>query len=192
MSRTIEEQLSAFLDDALPPEEEGLLLRRLESSAGHRSTLSRYGLVGEILRGNRQASLTTVFAERVSLAVAAEDDLLPAPDEKPAGRRGFAGFGLAAAAAAAIAVVAIGFNQSANNGAEPVPVATPVAQPLRFDEFDASKMPRSRLATSRLTAYLVSHGDYSRGLSRQIMNSNVVNQRAELLQASYQQDPASD
>ena len=191
MSRTIEEQLSAFLDDALPPEEEGLLLRRLESSADHRATLSRYGLVGEVLRGNRQASLSTVLAERVSAAVAAENELLPVPDEKPAGRRGFAGFGLAAAAAA-IAVVAIGFNQPANKVAEPVPLATPVARPLRFDEFDASRMPRSQLATSRLTAYLVSHGDYSRGLSRQIMNSNVVNQRAELLQASYQQDLESD
>ena len=35
MSRTIEEQLSEFLDDELPPLEEELLLRRLLFSSVH-------------------------------------------------------------------------------------------------------------------------------------------------------------
>jgi negative regulator of sigma E activity len=195
MSRTIEEQLSDFLDGELPPMEEELLLRRLEQGAGHRVTLTRYALIGEVMRGNAADCARADFHQRVSDAIAEESDHAgqPAPPvrESRGGWR-YAGFGLAAGIAAVAAVLLVGGNPTGPSGATTEQVATPVAQPLRFDDFDAERLPRSRIAPARLTAYLVSHGDYSRGLSRQIMNSHVVNQRAELLQASYQQGAASD
>jgi len=195
MSRTIEEQLSEFLDDELPPMEEELLLRRLEQGSGHRARLSRFTLIGEVMRGNVTNCARPDFAQRVSDAVAAESEHAGQPPPPARVSRGgwrYAGFGLAAGIAAVAAVLLAGGGASGPGSATTEPVATPVAQPLRFDEFDAERLPRSRLAPARLTAYLVSHGDYSRGLSRQIMNSHVVNQRAELLQASYQQGATRD
>jgi negative regulator of sigma E activity len=195
MSRTIEEQLSEFLDHELPPAEEELLLRRLEQGSGHRATLSRYALIGEVMRGNAADCARPDFPQRVSNAIAAEAEHAGQPAPPASASRGgwrYAGFGLAAGVAAVAAILLVGGNPGSPGGATTEPVATPVAQPLRFDDFDAERLPRSRLAPARLTAYLVSHGDYSRGLSRQIMNSHVVNQRAELLQASYQQGAARD
>ena len=195
MSRTIEEQLSEFLDDELSPREEELLLRRLEQGAGHRATLSRYALVGEVLRGNAADCAGADFPQRVSDAIAAEAEHAGRPAPSVGTSRGgwrYAGFGLAAGIAAVAAILLVGGNPTGPGSTAGEPVATPVAQPLRYDDFDAERLPRSRLAPARLTAYLVSHGDYSRGLSRQIMNSHVVNQRAELLQASYQQGAAGD
>lgn len=195
MSRTIEEQLSEFLDDELPPVEEELLLRRLGQGADHRATLSRYALIGEVMRGNAADCARPDFPQLVSDAIAAESEHAGQPGPPVSPSRGgwrYAGFGLAAGIAAVAAILLAGGDPAGPGGAATEPVAMPVAQPLRFDDFDAERLPRSRLAPARLTAYLVSHGDYSRGLSRQIMNSHVVNQRAELLQASYQQGAAGD
>jgi len=195
MSRSIEEQLSEFLDDELLPMEEELLLRRLEQSEGQRAALSRYTLIGEVIRGNTDTCARLDFAQRVGDAIASEPGHTGAPAPPVGASRGswrYAGLGLAAGIAAVAAVLLVGGRPSGPGSVPTEPVATPAAQPLRFDEFDAGSLPRSRIAPARLTAYLVSHGDYSRGLSRQIMNSHVVNQRAELLQAGYQRDTAGD
>ena len=42
VTRSIEEQLSAFMDGELPEEELQLLVRRLERDEEHRATLARY------------------------------------------------------------------------------------------------------------------------------------------------------
>lgn len=190
MSRTIEEQLSAFLDDALPEAEEQLLLRRLERDEGHRETLLRYGLIGEALRGGNDVVSGLGLTRRISAAVAAETPL-ESPAPAAPGRRGLLGAGMAAAVAL-VAILAVNLNQNPGSGDVSQPALTPVAQTLRYDAPDLSAPPRAQLAPARLTAYLVSHGDYSSGMSRQFMNSHVVNKHPEVLNASYQQGNLDD
>lgn len=90
MSDTLNEQLSAFLDGELPPEETDLLLKRLARDPDLRARLGRYGLVGDTLRGERTRA-SGGFALRVSAALAAEPALEPvaapaavAPEPAPA------------------------------------------------------------------------------------------------------------
>ena len=69
MTDQIREQLSALLDGELPPDEMGLLMRRLEKDPGLRRTFGSYALIGETLRapGGRIASPS--FAARVSAVI---------------------------------------------------------------------------------------------------------------------------
>lgn len=50
VTRSIEEQLSAFLDGELSPEELALLVRRLERDESYRATLARYATIGGVMR----------------------------------------------------------------------------------------------------------------------------------------------
>ncbi|MGH8244565.1 MAG: sigma-E factor negative regulatory protein, partial [Steroidobacteraceae bacterium] len=50
MTDRIKEQLSAFLDGELPDPESALLLKRLERDDDLRGALSRYSLIGAVLR----------------------------------------------------------------------------------------------------------------------------------------------
>src|SRR3972149_4238406 len=50
MTERIKEQLSAFLDGELPEPESALLLKRLERDDELRGALSRYSLIGAVLR----------------------------------------------------------------------------------------------------------------------------------------------
>src|SRR5262245_20000373 len=69
MSELLREQMSAFVDDALPVEETALLLRRLESDAALTRTFACYQMIGASMRGEPDAS---VLAERVSAALRGE------------------------------------------------------------------------------------------------------------------------
>ncbi len=191
MSDIVEEQLSAFLDDALPESEEELLLRRLERSNTHRDRLMRYGLIGDLLRGDPTAGALMDVSGTVHQVLAKDGDVVPAR----AGRSKLKIGGWAAAIAASIAaVVAInldltGQNSPISESVDAQIALTSEARRMNYDEFSAlDDSPRSRLAPARLTSYLVSHGDYTRGLSRQMMNSHVVNRRPELMRASFAQD----
>ena len=52
MTDRIKEQLSAFLDGELPDPESALLLKRLERDDELRGALSRYSLIGAVLRSD--------------------------------------------------------------------------------------------------------------------------------------------
>ena len=56
MTDRIKEQLSAFLDGELPEAETTLLLKRLERDDELKGTLSRYSLIGAVIRRPRSAS----------------------------------------------------------------------------------------------------------------------------------------
>lgn len=87
MTERIKEQLSAFLDGELPEPESALLLKRLERDDELRGALSRYSLIGAVLRGDGDVSAAREVAARVSVAIARE----------PAGRlRGSMNIGSAA------------------------------------------------------------------------------------------------
>ena len=105
MTDRIKEQLSAFLDGELPDPESALLLKRLERDDELRGALSRYSLIGAVLRNDGDVPAARQVAARVSAAIARE----PA---RGAGRRcacrGRDAFLRAAAGIAVAAGVALG------------------------------------------------------------------------------------
>jgi|SRR5215207_9372211 len=104
MTDRIKEQLSAFLDGELPDAETALLLKRLERDDDLRGALSRYSLIGAVLRNDGDVPAARQVAARVSAAIARE----PAQDGSGISRprraallRSGAGFAIAAGVAAA-------------------------------------------------------------------------------------------
>ncbi|HEU4517061.1 MAG TPA: sigma-E factor negative regulatory protein [Steroidobacteraceae bacterium] len=72
MTDRIKEQLSAFLDGELPDPESALLLKRLERDDDLRGALSRYSLIGAVLRSDGDVPAARHVAARVSAAIARE------------------------------------------------------------------------------------------------------------------------
>jgi len=72
MTDRIKEQLSAFLDGELPDPESALLLKRLERDDELRGALSRYSLIGAVLRSDGDVPAARQVAARVSAAIAKE------------------------------------------------------------------------------------------------------------------------
>src|SRR5262245_56429259 len=72
MKDRIKEQLSAFLDGELPDPESALLLKRLERDDELRGALSRYSLIGAVLRSDGDTPAARHVAARVSAAIAGE------------------------------------------------------------------------------------------------------------------------
>ncbi len=72
MTDQIKEQLSTFLDGELPDQETALLLKRLERDDDLRGALSRYSLIGAVLRSDGDVPAARQVAARVSAAIARE------------------------------------------------------------------------------------------------------------------------
>jgi len=72
MTERIKEQLSAFLDGELPEPESALLLKRLERDDDLRGALSRYSLIGAVMRSDGDVPAARQVAARVSAAIARE------------------------------------------------------------------------------------------------------------------------
>ena len=190
MTRSIEEQLSALLDSELPIEEEALLLKRLESGSEHRRTLGRYALIGDLIRGTSINRGTLGLSESVSAAVATEQT--HAEGGAGTARWGGLGKGLAGAAiAASVALLALlnfevfdgggaspspvgGLVRTASNDARPAGAITSISYTV-----PPAASPNNVIAPARLTSYLMSHSQYSNSLSRQVMDSYIVNQVPE-------------
>lgn len=172
----VDEQLSAWLDDELPPAEAELLARRLVQDQDRRARLARYGLIGETLRAGRSPTRAALsLSQRVSLALESAGDpeeILPRPVAGRGTRR------LLAVAAAALLAVAL-LTVERGRVTAPViqsaglaPVVNPVATTRIESPAEASLSPR------RLTGYLVRHGEYSGFLSAKLTDSHIVNNRA--------------
>ncbi|MCL4721435.1 MAG: hypothetical protein KJ041_05660 [Gammaproteobacteria bacterium] len=200
MSRdTAGEQISAWLDDELPPEELELLAARLVREPEQRSRLARYALIGSVLRDTGGRSLavslaTRGLAARVGAALdeqgSDEPSVAATTVERP--RRtstrllpaaAVAGLGLAVfvlvavlrpPASTGIPVVQVdGPDGSSLQAGAPVPVAAGASATGSLAVGDR----RVSLSTGRLTNYLVYHGEYSGGLSARVTDSHIVSQR---------------
>ena len=189
MTRSIEEQLSALLDSELPIEEEALLLKRLESGSQHRRTLGRYALIGDLIRGTSINRGTLGLSESVSAAVATEQ----AYAGRFAGENRWGGLSKSlagAAIAASVAMLAL-LNFEFFDGPGSVSPATGFVRTASTDAPSPNALtrisytvppassPSNVIAPARLTNYLVSHSEYSNSLSRQVMDSYIVNQVPE-------------
>jgi hypothetical protein len=169
MSQSVEEQLSALLDNELTVQEEELLFRRLGKDPELSAVLSRYSLIRELIVSSDVVPDATQLSERVRVALQDETVVGDSDAQSGPSRNGMFRFA-AVAAVAAIALMAF-----VNFDIDPAG-----QQSIAFVSPDLSyAMPDSRadsrvIESSRLTGYLVSHSGYSNTLSRRVMDSQIV------------------
>jgi negative regulator of sigma E activity len=185
MTEQINDQISAFIDDELSPEESTLLVRRFERDPNARSQAVRYTMIGAALRGETIAQ-SSLLRGRIAAAL---DGAAPAAEVRATGwsaryGRSLVGVGIAAA----VAVAAIGTLRIMNDaqvtpaGARAPAVAaqarTDVAAPSYVVPQDAT--PTGPVSSPiRLTNYLIHHSEYASGLGRASVSSNVVGATVE-------------
>ncbi len=198
MTEQINDQISAFIDDELSEQECALLVRRFERDTDSRNQAQRYALIGAALRNELLRPDHGVLRRRIASALdgapaapahpaAAALPNVPVPQRAPLRwqsryLRPVAGFGIAAT----VAVVAIVGLREVNDGAggaaapttafnaSPPPAARQWTEPASYTvPQDVSDAP-TVAPQIRLTNYLVHHGEYTSGLSRTSVHSNVV------------------
>jgi negative regulator of sigma E activity len=184
----IDEQLSAWLDDELPPEELELLRARLEASPERRARLALYSLIGSHLRDGQPGRLQTGLralglSARVGAAlrgpvVSPTEASLRVVSLSPSR---FLPYALAAGVAlAAVGLTALlrqagvgpGFSASDQAQAS-VQRVSPVE---RQATLPVATSGQASLSPQRLTTYLVYHGEYSGVMSARVTESHIVNQ----------------
>lgn len=186
MTDTVKEQLSAFLDGELPEAETTLLLKRLERDDDLKGTLSRYSLIGAVMRSEDDMPAARNVAARVSAALALEPSLVASAR----GRWVRPVAGLAVAASVALATVLLlpqWLGTPGGDGAAMTMAAVPQASPpvattaevvpvvmaaaddepaITYTTPPAPVEPAGKLPSAQLAAYLVAHSEYTLPLSR--------------------------
>ena len=190
MTDRIKEQLSAFLDGELPDPESALLVKRLERDDELRGALSRYSLIGAVLRSDGDVPAGRQVAARVSAAIAREPLRgagrmhLPA---RAAWLRGAAGFAVAAGVAFG-AVVLVQQVGSRDPGAPDAVVARAELPPVLpiTDDDEALDGPAeiyvtppapdapSGIPPAELANYLVAHYGYASPLVRRSVGAGLI------------------
>ena len=188
MTERIKEQLSAFLDGELPESESALLVKRLERDDDLRGALSRYSLIGAVLRGDGDAPAARQVAARVSAAIARE----PAGVALATWRRSalvqpLAGFAVAAGVAAVALLLMPNFD--AKDPGQPAPLVAQVAdtpvQPVTAvaDPLDTPSRPYTTpaatdrpggLPAAQFANYLVAHSSYASPLVRRSVVTGLI------------------
>jgi hypothetical protein len=188
MTDRVKEQLSAFLDGELPGPESALLLKRLERDDELRGALSRYSLIGAVLRSDGNVPAARQVAARVSAAIAKEPFRAAALTWLP-GReallRGTAGF--AVAAGVAFGAVMLVQQVSAPDAIAPEAVLAgrdvPPVEPVTEDPIDAPSEPYvtppavdapAGVAPAELANYLVAHYGYASPLVRRSVGAGLI------------------
>jgi negative regulator of sigma E activity len=172
MSQTVEEQISALLDNELPVEEEELLFRQFEKNPEHRAVLGRYSLIRELIVSSDTDPVSLTLSERVRVEL--RDEVIevetPAPSKgQTGGGRNLFRFGAAAAVAAVAVMAFINVDYKTDPGQSVLsagPVLSYAVPEIRADT--------RTIGPDRLTGYLVSHGEYSNALSQRVMDSRIV------------------
>jgi len=194
MTDRIKEQLSAFLDGELPDPESALLLKRLERDDELRGALSRYSLIGAVLRSDGDVPAARQVAARVSAAIAKEPFRAAAFVRLP-GREAFLkGFaGLAVAAAVALGAVALvqqlGTQDTAVPAAVVARVDVPPVEPVVDDTEPAAVYTtppatesEGGIAPAELANFLVAHYGYATPLVRRSVGAGLIGDDAAALQ----------
>lgn len=187
MTNQIREQMSALLDGELPPDEVGLLVRRLERDVVLRKSFGNYVLAGESLRAPGAIMASPGFAARVSAAI--DDDTVPVTIPQPIyrreplrWRRPLAATAVAAGAAlAAVLLVRPGTDQQtrlAVNGN-----VTPVATLASLPTGGSSPTPAQN---QRLASYLVAHGQYASPIGRRNLWSSALAAETGISRVAYE------
>ena len=167
MTDRIKEQLSTFLDGELPDAETALLLKRLERDDDLRGALSRYSLIGAVLRNDGDVPAARQVAARVSAAIARE----PAQDGNGIslpGRVALLRSGAGLAIAAGVATVALLLVQQAplQEGAAP--------------EAQVAQIAESPIPPANFANYLVAHYGYASPLVRRSVSAGLISANGEV------------
>jgi len=190
MTERIKEQLSAFLDGELPEPESALLLKRLERDDELRGALSRYSLIGAVLRHDGDVPAARQVAARVSAVIARE----PAGPFRAASMsrsgavlRPLAGVAVAAGVATVALLLAGPFNRQ--DPVAPVPVLAQVEDtPVEaVSSAPAADEPPARpyttppagdgpgnLPAAEFANYLVAHSGYASPLVRRSVVAGLI------------------
>jgi negative regulator of sigma E activity len=217
MSEQIREQVSAFLDGALPDTETELLLKRLTRDGELRESFGRYALIGEALRAEGSQTLTRGFASRVNLAIDGEPVHVPALATRTRESRWWRPLAGVTVAAGVAAVAIVALQQRAisplANRASPV-AAQNITAPLQVAAgnplpVQAGAGPRealsytvpavstdapSAIAPARLTNYVFAHSKYSSGLGQRGVLADLLieDEEPQVLQRAAQPPPAPE
>lgn len=191
MTDRIKEQLSTFLDGELPDAETALLLKRLERDDDLRGALSRYSLIGAVLRNDGDVPAARQVAARVSAAIARE----PAQDGigiSLPGRAALLRSGAGLAIAAGVAAAALLLVQQAplqDRGAGEAIVAqveeSPIEPVSEVDEGDGLAEPyvtppaTDGLPPAQFANYLVAHYGYASPLVRRSVGAGLISANDE-------------
>jgi negative regulator of sigma E activity len=195
MNEQLRDQISAFLDDELPPGESELLVRRIARDPAIHRTASRYLLIGQTLRGETSGD-PLAFMRKLNHRIEAGEDEMGeplddapiAPVAGPATRWWRPASGAAAAAAIALIAIMSLQNVTREEGMEPAAMATttPAAAPARASA-DAGALPplQTTHLPIRLTNYLMSHGEVAGTLGRKTIHSGIVGTSAAHVMSGY-------
>jgi sigma-E factor negative regulatory protein RseA len=155
MKYSLNEQLSALVDDELPGSEHDLLLRRIENDDQLYQRLSRYQLISDALQSHLPERVDPAFSRRVKVLLQSEPALSRysrlAMLARPAA-------GLAVAAS--VAVMAVMSLQSAQQGT-PSPTEVAASTPPAGDYLRVSDEPGNPSVDRKLDIYLVNHNEYA-------------------------------
>lgn len=196
MTDRIKEQLSTFLDGELPDAETALLLKRLDRDDDLRGALSRYSLIGAVLRNDGDVPAARQVAARVSAAIARE----PAQDDgalRLPGRAALlrSGAGLAIAAGVAAAALLLVQQSPLQLPGEPEAVVAQVAEsPIEpvsavddMDDIPAAIYTTppatdslDSLPPAQFANYLVAHYGYASPLVRRSVGAGLISATDEV------------
>ena len=194
MSEQIKDQISAFTDDELSDEECAFLVRRLARDPGTRDRVLRYSIIGDAMRGELPNPDPDVLRQRIREeldGVRSAESAPVMPDESPRLLRPAIGFGIAATVAVAALVTLNTVNTSLDTGGTSEMVAgTRTGAPVGDDSYIVPQEPAEILATDaplapppiRLTNYLITHGEYARGIRRTSIHTDVISNEGTSLQ----------
>jgi len=187
VSRSIEEQLSAFLDGELRDEELELLVRRLERDKHYRATLARYSLIGNVVRKDPVQTYPERFRAGIMAAIAA-DNGQAGPAEKRS--RSVSGWKVPFASAAAVLLLFLGFSSdglldklpglesSAIAPQKTAQASSAVPEPaVESQTLNSGRNRQASLNPERIHSYMISHREYSQPLHGSIANSRIVVQQ---------------
>jgi sigma-E factor negative regulatory protein RseA len=188
MKDQICEQMSALLDGELPPDEFGLLMRRMERDVELRRAFGVYVLAGEILRAPGGVTASQGFAARVSAAIDAGSDesrLAPlVPARMPLRwRRPLAAAAVAAGAALA-AVLLVQPDAGLQGGIASTDRGSAAAAFPALPAGGSSPTPEQN---QRFAAYLLAHGQYAGTIGRRNAWSNALATDPGISRIAYEQ-----
>jgi sigma-E factor negative regulatory protein RseA len=155
MKYSLNEQLSALVDDELPGSEHDLLLRRIESDDQLYQRLSRYQLISDALQSHLPERVDPAFSRRVKDQLRSEP-VLSRYSRLATLARPAAGL----AVAASVAVMAVMSLQSAQQGT-PSPMEVVASNPPAGDYLRVSDEPGNASVDRKLDMYLVNHNEYA-------------------------------
>ena len=162
MTNNPSEEISAFLDDELPPATMSDATDRIEDNEGLRRVWDRYHLIGDVMRGEGVRFSSAGVADQVRARIDSEPAIIAAPRRaSPRWIRPAAGAALAASVAVG-AVLGLPRLDEVDPGSTPLQI-TSVPRPVTYSE--PSTMRWKNLAqpgvASKLNRYLVEHNEYA-------------------------------